>query len=118
MMKRKNVNIMQDKFGGQDYAFTSSSILSLIANDTSMATMSRQIVVLGCFKHMTPYKYSFDTYEAISASNVILVDSGTCKAIEIGSIIVEMVVNRKINRIKFQKHPSCTQDKAKSTFDE
>lgn len=52
---------------------------------------------------MIAYKYLFNTYEAILASNVILADNDICEAIEIGFSIVEVVVNGQTNRIKFKK---------------
>lgn len=64
--------------------------------------MSRSIVDLSCFKHITLYKHLFDSYEATLTSNVIFINNSPNKAIRIGSIIIELFVNEKINRIKFK----------------
>lgn len=65
-----------------------------------MADVNHRVVDKVLCQYMTPYTYSFDTYEAIQASNVVLIDSGTCEAIGIISIMVEVDGTRPFPRIR------------------
>lgn len=54
---------------------------------------------LGASRHMTLHRTAFHMYEAITLHNVHLGDNNVFKAIEMGSIVVETIVEDNINQI-------------------
>jgi hypothetical protein len=54
----------------------------------------------GATKHMTSHPYAFDTYEVLTSRNVHLGDDSILEAIGIGSIVAEVMVRGKINKIR------------------
>lgn len=89
--KRKNAKIANHDQRGEDFAF--------MAKKTTMLEMSKWIVDSGYTKHITLYKYSFNTYQPIIITKVWLGDNGMVEAIGMDAIIVEIVVKGISKRI-------------------
>ena len=74
-----------------DYAF-------IIRNETHSKRLYKWIMDLDASKYMTLHKAAFDTYEVIIARNVHLGDNNVVQAIEIGSIVMEVILEYKITK--------------------
>jgi hypothetical protein len=57
----------------------------------------------GAKKHMTSHRLTFDTYEVFTSQSVHLGDDSILEAIGIGSIVVEVMVRGKINKIRINE---------------
>jgi transposase InsO family protein len=57
----------------------------------------------GATKHMTSYRLAFDTYEVFTSQSVHLGDDSILEAIGIGSIVAEVMVRDKINKIRINE---------------
>ena len=54
-------------------------------------------------KHMTSHRLAFDTYEVLTSRSVHLGDDSILEAIGIGSIVVEVMVRDKIDKIRINE---------------
>jgi hypothetical protein len=57
----------------------------------------------GATKHMTSHCLAFDTYKVLTLRSVHLGDDSILEAIGIGSIVVEVMVRGKINKIRINE---------------
>jgi transposase InsO family protein len=60
------------------------------------------IIDSGATQHMTPHRQAFLTYQPISNRKVFLGDNGMVEAIGMGCIIVEVMVNAVMRKIRIQ----------------
>ena len=78
-----------------DYTF-------IMRDGTHSKSVYKWIMNLGASKHITLHKTAFNIYEIIILYNMYLDDNNIVEAIEMGSIIVEAIVEGKINQIRIK----------------
>jgi hypothetical protein len=91
--ERENAKIVKDD---ADFAFT-------MQHTTHARSMSEWIMDSGATKHMTSHRLAFDTYEVLTSRSVHLGDDSILEAIGIGSIVMEVMVRGKINKIRINE---------------
>ena len=92
--KAKNKEQEQTKNAKDDDDYT-----FVMRNETHSKSMCKWIMDSGASKHMTLHKAAFDTYEVITPRNVHLDDNNVVQAIGMESIVVEAILEGKINQI-------------------
>ena len=77
---------------GDDYAF-------VMRNEAHSKSVSKWIMDLGAYKHMTLYRTAINTCEIITPRNVQLNDKNVLQNLGMGSIVVKIILENKINQI-------------------
>jgi hypothetical protein len=91
--ERENAKIVKDD---TDFVFT-------VQCTTHARSMSEWIMDSGATKHMTSHRLASDTYEVLTSRSVHLGNDSILEAIGIGSIVVEVMIRGKINKIRINK---------------
>ena len=91
--ERENAKIVKDD---ANFAFT-------VQHTPQARSMSEWIMDSGATKHMTSHRLAFDIYEVLTSRSVHLGDYSILEAIGIGSIVVEVMVRDKINKIRINE---------------